>query len=140
LNDSNLRRNIIRREPPRRRRSALEAVVTGHLAAGRQGAALGGDALDVASQFDLLAKRAVRATRYSALSWGIRTGLSRQFGGRGQGFGLSVHRTVLRFRKIAGEKRDGFQRGLASRYGEGAAAPKQEKSRLDRRAEGALSG
>jgi len=56
---------------------AAEAVVADHLAAGRQRAVLRRDALDWRPSSISSASSAVRAARYSWLSLGNRTGLSR---------------------------------------------------------------
>jgi hypothetical protein len=69
---------------------AFEAIITDYLATGRQATPLGGDALDMAPQFDLLCQEGGRAARYSALSLGIRTGLLRASSAAGVRLSVSI--------------------------------------------------
>jgi hypothetical protein len=74
----------------------LETVVAAHIAAGRQGAALGSDALDVAPQLDLLGEECRSGGAVLGAFVGDPNGVvARQRHGRGQGLDFAVHHTIL---------------------------------------------
>jgi len=78
-----------------------EPVVADHLATRRQGAALGGDARKVAAQLDLLGQQSgPGGAVLGALVWNPQRIVASQLVGRDQGFGLCVHRSFLRDRKL----------------------------------------